>query len=171
MTKTIKIIAIILALILLFIAISYFFIKPLYYRLFYFSDRIRGTVSVEIDGEKYDLKGSEVKGTFQNQTIRTGFKDVDEGANISIRAGEYGPYRLLITIDKLNITLECIVYQYNWWNVCDFDLDISIDSTTGKVKLSSSATVLNEKAEKTEHKNSSENDFFDEKITYYITSI
>ena len=98
--KATKIIAVVLAVILLFAGISYLFLKPLYYRFFYFGDRISGTVHITIDGEEYDLQRSDVTGQqdFMNE-VEVGVRNGTDEARISIHGGEYGPYSLMINVD------------------------------------------------------------------------
>ena len=146
--KATKIIAVTLAVILLLAGISYLFLKPLYYRFFYFGDRISGTVHITIDGEEYDLQRSDVTGQqdFMNE-VEVGVRNGTDGARISIHGGEYGPYSLMINVDGLNAPLEAVIYQYNWWNISKFTLDISIDHAAETVTFTSTAQVNDTPAE------------------------
>lgn len=170
--KATKIIAVILAVILLLAGISYLFLKPLYYRFFYFGDRITGTISVTIDGEKYDLKGSDLFATHDNEKdIKIGFRNQEDAAAISIHGGEYGPYRLMIQIDGIDSPLEAVIYQYNWYNVSKFDLDVSIDHETETITFSSTAQVLSENGELDTENRSTTVGFSDGKCIHYIVTV
>lgn len=140
--KAIKVIAILLALVVLFEGIMYLFFKPLFYHFFYPFDRITGTVCITIDGKQYDLKRTDVVGRHDSgKEIGTGFRKTADGAKLSIRGGEYGPYTLTIHVDGVNTPLEVMIYQYNWHNVVKFHLDISIDSAAETITYTSTATV------------------------------
>lgn len=170
--KATKIIAVILAVILLLAGISYLFLKPLYYRFFYFGDRITGTISVTIDGEKYDLKGSDLFATHDNEKdIKIGFRNQEDAAAISIHGGEYGPYRLMIQIDGIDSPLEAVIYQYNWYNVSKFDLDISIDRAAETITFSSTAQVFNETGELSKENRTTTAVFSDGRYTHYIVTV
>ena len=169
--KVVKVLAIITAAVLLLIGSSYLFYKPLYYRIFYPWNRITGTVRVTIDGETYALKDSDITGSHENADIGIGFSKKDNGARLSVRGGDYGPYNMLIRVDGVDLPLEVVAFQHNWWNVTEFDLDISIDSTAEKITFTSSAKVLNEEGEKIPQNTSTESSFSSENIIHYIVSL
>lgn len=166
--KATKIIAVILAVILLVAGISYLFLKPLYYRLFYFGDRISGTVHITIDGKEYDLQKSDVTGQqdYKNE-VDVGVLNGTDGARISIHGGEYGPYSLLINVDGMSAPLEAVIYQYNWWNTSKFTLDISIDHAAETVTFTSTAQVNDTAAES----RSTTVAFSDGKFKHYIVTV
>ena len=141
--KATVIIAVLLAAVLLFAAISYLFFKPLFYR-FYPFDRITGTVCVTTDGEKTDLNEGDVTAFYDYEEIGIGFHNAEDGAKISIHGGEYGSYTLKIKVDGVGSPLEAVIYQSNWWNVSKFNMDISIESAAKKITFTSNAEVLNE---------------------------
>jgi hypothetical protein len=170
--KATKIITVILAVILLFAGISYLFLKPLYYRFFYFGDRITGTISVTTDGEKYDLKASDLSATHDNEKdIKIGFRNEADAAAIAIHGGEYGPYTLMIHIDGIDFPLEAVIYQYNWYNISKFDLDVSIDHETETITFSSTAQVLSENGELDTENRSTTVGFSDGKCIHYIVTV
>ena len=170
--KATKIIAVILAVILLLAGISYLFLKPPYYRFFYLGDRITGTISVTIDGEKYDLKAGDLSAIHGNkEEIKIGFHKEADATAISIHAGEYGPYRLIIHIDGIEFPLEAVIYQYNWYNISKFDLDVSIDHETETITFSSTAQVLSENGELDTENRSTTVGFSDGKCIHYIVTV
>ena len=168
--KAVKITAIIVAAILLFALVSFFFFKPLYYRIFYPWNRITGTIRVIIDGEKYDLKDNDVTGTHGDKEIGIGYRKSDDGTKVSIRGGDYGQYKLMINTDGTDRPLQVVIFQYNWWNVADFNLDISIDSAAKEITVKSSAQVLNEDGKKITEDRSTSLKFSDEELIHYIVS-
>lgn len=99
-----------------------FLCKPLYYRL-YFGDRIKGNIRVIADGNNI----------FLDKSSFTGCDNVREGTDstyVSRKAGEYGGYNIGFEISAgeniYPVTLS--FYQYNWWNVTEFDLTAEIDT-------------------------------------------
>ncbi len=170
--KAVKTTAIILAVILLFIGIICFFYKPLYYRVYPW-DRITGTIHVTIDGEEYELKNSEITASYtgHGKKVGNGYNNSDDGTKVSMHGGDYGPYSFFIRIEEVDSLIEAVVYQYNSWNVTKFDLDISIDHTTDKITVTSTAQVLNEEAQWTTQERKTESELSHGKITHYIVSI
>lgn len=170
--KATKITAVILAVILLLAGISYLFLKPLYYRLFYFGDRITGTVSVMIDGEKYELKAIDLSAAHDNEKdMKIEFQNGADAAAISVHGGEYGPYTLTFHIDGVEFPLEAVIYQYNWYNVSKFDLDVSIDHEAGTITMSSTAQVLSENGEWSQEKRATTVDFSDGRCIHYVVTV
>ena len=167
--KGYRIAAFVLASVLLFVGVLFLFFKPLLYRLYPF-DRITGTVCVSIDGEKNELKRSDVAVRYDNSEIDVGFREDFDGARISVQGGEYGPYTLIINIDGLNSPIEAVIYQYNWWNVSKFNLDISIDNANESITLTSSSNSLNENG-KSVRENHSSKSAFSEKHIITIVSV
>lgn len=136
-----KFIALVLAVALLFVAVVLLLCKPIAHR-FYPFDRITGTVSVTVDGEPCALKAGDVTGWRGREEVEVGFRETADGAKLSIRGGDYGPYVLVFHINGTDIPLEAVVYQYNWYNVTEFDLNISIDTAAETVTFSSTAEVV-----------------------------
>lgn len=165
--KSIKIIAVILAVALLVSGILYLFFKPVFYHFLYPFDRITGTIHVTMNGEKYQLKSNDVIGQcdFKVEINVKARKDAD-GLKTSIHGGKYGPYLLAIHIDGLDEPLKAVIYQYNWWNVTEFKLDISIDSAAETITFTSTARV-NDAMEN----HSTTVAFSDEQYVHYIVSV
>lgn len=169
--KVVKLIAIIVAAVLLFVGISYLFFKTLYYRLFYPWNRINGTICITIDGKEYKLKESDVTGSHESEEIGIGFRNGTDGTKVSIHGGDYGPYTLMIHVDGISAPLEVVVYQYNWWNVSEFDLDISIDNTKETISFNSTAQVLDEDGIKVTEKHSTRAKFSDGYYVHHVVSV
>ena len=100
--------------------------KPIYYRL-YLGDRIKGNIEIKIDDRTYFLEENNFHSSGKSKMF-------DDGtAGISIRAGEYGIYSLEILGTPIEKPISIRCYQYNWWNVMDFELDIKIDTAQNEV--------------------------------------
>ncbi len=142
-------------LILIYIFFSLFFYqnnKPIYYRFFYPWDRIQGTIQIEVDGVSYRIKPSDLKvrlnpGPFESSRIpKLRFRN---GSNkLSFNATGYGPYRVDFQIDGITQRFQLGFYQFNWWNVTDFDCNIQIDTKTGDISVDYTATELEEDGSK-----------------------
>lgn len=165
--KSIIIIAVILAVAVLTSGILYFFFKPVFYHFLYPFDRITGIIHVTMDGEKYNLISDDVteQYEFKDEISVKAHKDSD-GLKTSIHGGEYGPYSLAIHIDGLNEPIKAVIYQYNWWNVTEFNLDISIDSAAETITLTSIAEVNG-----ITENHSTTVAFSDKQYEYYIVSV
>ncbi len=168
--KTVKIIATV-AVVLLLAGISWIVLFPLYCRYLFSSNRITGTIFVTVDGEKYDLKDGDVTGLYENSDIGVELSNMPDGARVSTLGGDYGPYTLSIHIEGMDTPLTVVVYQYNWWNVTEFDLTVSVDTSAGKISIKSKAKVLNETIFIGQEEHSTEFNLSDENITHIIVSI
>ncbi len=113
------------------LAAVWYFYKPLYYRLYPF-DRIRGTVSVSVDGRQAELSSAE------------GLISSDGAARVSIKAGEYGGYSFDLYADGISRPIEINIYHYNWWNVTQFQLECAADTQSETIDISCRYTMLSE---------------------------
>ena len=144
----------------------------MYYRVFYFGDRISGTASVTIDGEAYELKTDDISAIHgSSKEIKARFRSEANAAAISIHGGEYGPYTLIVHIDGIDLPLEAVIYQYNWYNVSRFDLHITIDREAETITLSSTANVLSENGEWSTEDHTTTAGFSDGKYEHYIIAV
>ena len=165
--KSIIIIALILAVAVLVSGILYLFFKPVFYHFLFPFDRITGTIHVTMNEEKYNLKKDDVIGQCDfKDAINVKAREDADGLKISIHGGEYGPYSLAIHIDGLNEPIIAVIYQYNWWNVSKFNLDISIDNAAETITFASNAKVND-----TLENHSTTVAFSDEQYVYYIVSV
>ena len=168
--KAAKIMAVLLAAVLLLAGTVFLFFRPLYYRIYPF-DRITGTVRIAIDGENYDLKAGDVTGMLDSSEIKVGFRNGADGAELSVRGGEYGPYRLMIHVDGMSSPLEAVVYQTNRWNVSKFELEISIDRAAETITFTSSAKVVNAGSGWIPENHTTTEDFSNGKYVFFIVSV
>lgn len=165
--KPVIIIALFLAAAIFISGILYLFFKPTFYHFLYPFDRITGTIHVTMDEEKYNLKSDDVIGQYEfKDEINVKVSNDADGLRTSIHGGEYGPYSLTIHINGLNDPIKAVIYQYNWWNVTKFNLDISIDSAAGTITFTSIAKVNG-----TKENHSSTVAISDEQYVFYIVSV
>ena len=101
----------------------------------------------------------------------SGLKKNGAGSKVSIHGGDYGPYTLMINAYGSEHPPEVVIFQYNWWNVAEFDLNIVIDRAADKITFTSSAQILNEDGKKIAENNTASFDLSDENIEYYIVSV
>ena len=124
-TLTSVVAVVMIAILLLFI------FKPYLYTWIYPGDRI--TLNITYENEGYPI-------TFNNHDIIVKSHsnlnqynlDVDGDTTvISIEADEYGRYNVFINAYSLPLPAVCItIDHFNWWEIYNCDLDISIDSDT-----------------------------------------
>lgn len=122
--KELKVTLVTLLSVVLIISVICFLYKPIYYRL-YFGDRIKGTISVIVDGEAYELQPKEIQGSDELDISDNGV------AELSIHGGEYGGYPIYVYLDTADIETQSIrinCFQHNWWNVTEFKFNIEINT-------------------------------------------
>lgn len=132
--------AIVLTILLLFMIVLRFLTPGIYYR-FYFGDRIKGTVTVMIDGEPAVI----LKDSLSDSQTRA------EGnvLHISARANAYGSYPFSFSVEELpDITFHFYSFQFNWWNVTRFDLRYNVNTEERIVEYRAEHTELEESGRK-----------------------
>lgn len=142
--KNLSFFGVILLMILLLGLLCFFFARPWYYRLFYPWDRVTGTVRVELDGKPAAFTIVKNDAMIEQGRTRSSPIQGNGSTRVSTHAAEYGKYSFEIQVEGLEQAITATVYQYNWWNVCNFELEVSIDRAVGIVTLVSTAQTLNE---------------------------
>lgn len=74
-------------------------------------------------------------------------KDFEDKIQISIPAHLYGDYEIGFSMNSIPITLQ--LYQFNWWNVQEIDLNVRFDTVNNKIYYNVKHTSLTEEAYKT----------------------
>ncbi len=142
--------AIVLAILLLLVMVLRFLTPWLYYRL-YFGDRIKGNVTVTIDGEPAAIMQDTAVSSFQGLEDAAKFRAVDNALYVSTRANAYGSYQFIFYVEELpEIPLRFNSYQFNWWNVTEFELYYNVDTQAQIVEYRVVHTELNETGTKSE---------------------
>ena len=114
----------------------------LYYRVYPF-DRITGTVTVTADGKLYSLHSdsfSADKDTYRKMpkvSIRA-----DGSARVRIRGGDKAAYGFLLRIDGVEQPIRIGTFHFNWWDVTQFDLAVSVDTSADTVTFRCAAKVI-----------------------------
>lgn len=142
MKKFLKIISIIFISFLIICLVFTFADRWWFYHLWYFSDRITIHITMDIEGEnviidKKDIQCSEY----------ADIKDCEDKIQISIPAHSYGDYEISFSMNSIPITLQ--LYQFNWWDVQEINLDMKVNLSDKKLYYSVKHTSLTEKAYKT----------------------
>ena len=144
MNKRVKIIVVggILILLTVFMRqVLYEIDRPMYWRL-YFGDRIKGFVNILIDGDQYSSKELEYIGC-KSKILKDGT------TKISLKANSHGEHSFDIILKELEQPITICFFQANWWNICSFDLRISVDTKEQTVTLCTITTDLNNDGEET----------------------
>lgn len=132
-------------LIILFIVISVlavvlcFLCKPIYYRL-YLGNRIMGNVQVTIDNKPITLD----KNCFITVEDKHSVQQNGDALDIALRGGDYGNYGFEIEIPNFSEKIRVTIMQFNWWNVINFDIDITVDTKSQNVTYTYFYTTIAE---------------------------
>ncbi len=131
MTKNKKRLTVILSIIaVLILAVTAFPISP----RFYLGNRIKGNVSVTVDGTDYDLSQLEV-------TSLGSYKVKEKNGKVSIRGGMYGGYGFRFNVPETDCTVTVHIMQWNWHQITDFDLDIELSTESSGLSCYYTATT------------------------------
>ena len=131
-----KLIAIILAgVVVSFSAIMYFTASPIYCRL-YRGDRITGRVHMNVDNESYVL---DEKNFYFPDSGKAEINDEGD-AYISFKAEEYGTYELVITDTPAEAPITLHIFKSNWWDIRTFSMNIDINTMTGDIRYTGSSS-------------------------------
>lgn len=153
---------------ILFVAIVLAFIdKPMRYRL-YSKERITGRINVEINNQVYEIMPDNITAQFGTKATKVHAYTENGSTNISVHAGAYGEYCISIEIDGIPHPLEIVCYQYNWWDICDFELSIYIDNRTETIAIDCLRTSLNNEGEKVQIRHSSTLKLYDDVLWFRV---
>lgn len=158
---------------LLLLGILFAVSRPMYYRLGFFGKRISGTVRVEIDGAVYDLEAEDFR-IIPSVTIGNRLsvrEQADGSARVAIKAGNYGKYAFSLQLEGLDRPIRIISYQFNWWNVTRFDLQIRVDRAAGTVSFESEAEVLDENGRWSSEPHAATLNLSDERLEFRVVSV
>ncbi len=117
-------------------------LPTLYYRIYPFN-RITGSVTVTVDGKPYSLHSdsiSSVEDSYRN-TPHTSV-NADGSARVRIRGGDKDGYSFLLHIDGVEQPIRIGTFHYNWWAVTQFDLAVSVDTSTDTAAFRCTAKVI-----------------------------
>ncbi len=116
--------------------------KTIYYRM-YRADRIKGEITVNIDGQSAQFDEARTKECW-NWNCEGDFSITDRTAKVSLKAGDYGPYDFFVYVVGLDQPLQLSVWQLNWWNVKTFRLNISVDTVEKIAHITCFTTNIDE---------------------------
>lgn len=117
-------------------------LPTLYYRIYPFS-RITGTVTVTVDGKPYPLHSdsiSAVEDSYRNTPHAS--INTDGSARVRIRGGDKASYGFLLHIEGVEQPINIGTFHYNWWDVTQFDLSVSVDTSTDTAAFRCTAKVI-----------------------------
>ena len=129
--------AVIIALIVT--ALLYIPVRLVYFRL-YPGDRIKGELRLFIDGQEYPLDKEDI--TYEYEHEKTD-GEINDG-EISLKAGEYGQYLIILTPPQDIPPITISVLQGNWWNKESFDLSIKVDTGRGSITYEGEQSYITE---------------------------
>ena len=127
MKKSRKIFLIFVSIVIIAVTAIRFAVPALFFNYIYPFDRIKGTVSLTVDGKDIPLSECEVTCTHRDQEEKLHVN----GSKIKNRAGEYGRYVYTVKYDSAEFSFY--IYQANCWNCQDFDISFSINTTKNTI--------------------------------------
>lgn len=125
-----KLILLIIIVTVIALMVLCFFCKPVYYRIYPF-DRIKGNITIIIDGQPLSSESSNFHNKSRCDDISVKIKD--NKSSVSVRGGKYGGYSFTIDIPEINKPIEVQVFQPDWWTTIDFCLSVDIDTTNNEI--------------------------------------
>lgn len=147
MKKTVKIVTVIGVFVIIAAVAIRFAAPSLFFGYIYPFDRIKGAVSLTIDGKDIPLSDCEVTCTHRDQEEKLHIS----GSKIKNRAGEYGRY--VYTLKHGNTELSFYIYQANRWNCEDFDISFSVDTASHNVICKGWCSSLDDNGSKVKKRN------------------
>ena len=130
--------------------------RPFYYRL-YTGDRIKGNISVTVDNEMINLNMADIH-------VCDKWNVQGWNASVAVKGGEYGGYAIAVDIPEVerSVTVKC--YQYNWWNVVRFDIEILVDTQENLVTYYGEYSTLEENGHSRSYKIDCTQELSDDKL-------
>lgn len=142
--------AIALAILFVLVLLLRFLTPWLYYRL-YFGDRIKGEITVTLDGEPATILEDTAVSSFQGLENDAKFRVEGSELHVSTRANAYGSYQFSFYVEELpEIPLRFSSYQCNWWNVTEFELHYNINTAENLGEYEAECVYLLESGRKSE---------------------
>ena len=138
MKKFLKAISVLAVIVIALACSTYFFLPSVFYGYIYPFSRIKGNITLNIDGSDIPLSDCEItcEHSQEPQKVRV------NGSKIKTRAGEYGKYNY--TINHKDTEIRFYVYQYNCWNCADFDVTFNVLTSKNAVTCTGTCTSLGE---------------------------
>ncbi len=119
--------------------------RGLFYRIWYFGDRITININAEINNQSVQINNAVYKDDHNIEYRRIeNLREKDGKTILSIPADSYGAYTIRFSINSNLFYLE--LYQFNWWDVQKIDLDLKIDTKNYMVYYNVKHKSLNESA-------------------------
>lgn len=137
MKKPARIISVIAVLAVIAAVSTKFFMPSFFYGYVYPFSRIKGSITLTIDGRDVPLSDCEITCTHSDKKEKVHVN----GDRIKSRAGKYGGYNY--NIKHGDTEVRFYVYQYNCWNCADFDATFNVLTSKDTVTCTGSCTYLN----------------------------
>jgi hypothetical protein len=122
MKKFAKIISVIAVIAVITVTAIRFIAPSLFFGYIYPFNRIKGIVSVSVDGKDISLSDCEISCSKNGKAEKV----LVNGSKIKNRAGEYGKY--IYTVKYNDVEFLFCIYQTNCWNCEKFDVSFNVDT-------------------------------------------
>ena len=113
--------------------------KELYYKVFYFKNRINVNATIIVDGKEVEID----KDSIVIEGKETGNKKIKINKNnldLSFNGSQYSLYT--IDFKAGDYTYRIGIAHYNWWDVFHFDIKINVDTEKNILTYDSKGTYL-----------------------------
>jgi len=147
MKKFAKVISVIAVIAVIAVTAIRFIAPSVFFGYIYPFNRIKGNVSISVDGKDIPLSDCEITCRKGNDTEKVRIN----GSKIKNRAGQYGKY--IYTVKCNAVEFPFYIYQANCWNCEDFDVSFIVDTTKQTVSCTGWSRGLKENGSKEEKKN------------------
>ncbi len=146
MKNIVRWILIIATIIIIALAAIRFIAPSVFFSYIYPFNRIKGIVTLNIDGKEVPLSECVISCSRSNEPEKIHISN----DKIKIRAGKKGNYNFRVTNGNTEILFY--IQNYNCWNCVDFDVSFSLETQNELIFCNGSASALNNKGFKTDLK-------------------
>ena len=106
---------------------------------------LRALPTVTIDGEPAAIVEDTLCSSYNKLENKTEFRVEGNALQVSTRANKYGGYDFAFDVEELpDMKFNFYAFQFNWWNVTDFELVYNVNTKEGIVQYRAVHTELKE---------------------------
>lgn len=146
MKKFAKVISVMAVIAVIAVTTIRFIAPSLFFGYMYPFNRIKGNVSISVDGKDICLSDCEISCSKSGKSEKVHVN----GSKIKNRAGGYGKYLYTVRCDDAEFPFY--IYQANSWNCEDFDVSFSVDTAKQTVSCTGWSRGFKENGSKEEKK-------------------
>ena len=111
--------------------------KPIYYRLWYFDNRLTVNCLIKVDGKIAPIDKESVTAS-EEITV----DEINGKTLLSMKGSAYGAHEMKYTVSGIPVCIR--LFQWNWWDVQNIDLTVEIDTVNKIIAYSAIHSHLSE---------------------------